>query len=153
MKIDLSGVQPPTYTPIPPGEYPVDVVQAESRDTSTGNGKGINVQLQVQMGDGNTRTLYDWMNYEHVSQMAQEIGQRRLRSLCDSSGLDAEDFDPDDAVGKRVIARIKIDKRDDSKNEVVVYKPLKADQQPTAQAQPEAAPAKPAEPQLQTRPW
>ena len=152
MKIDLSGTQPPTYDPIPAGTYTVDVVNAEIRDTQNGAGKYVNVEMQVQMPDGNQRTLYDVIVYEHTSDMAQQIGSARLRSLSDAAGLDATDFDTDDLAGKRVQARIGIQKKDPDRNEVKVYKSLN-DVQPTpVQADAPAANGS-TEPQLSNRPW
>jgi len=155
MKIDLSGVQAPTYNPIPAGDYVVDIVHAEVRDTQNGAGKYVNVEMQVQMPDGNTRTLYDVIVFEHnTSAIAQEIGSRRLRSLSDSVGQDAADFDPLELAGNRVQAKIGIQKKDADRNEVKVYKPLSDDAPAPAPVRADApAPTNSAEPQLSNRPW
>ena len=154
MKIDLSGVKAISFNPIPPGTYTVDIVHAEIRDTQNGAGKYVNVEMQVQMPDGNERTLYDVIVFQHTSEIAQQIGSARLRSLSDAAGMDASDFDTDGLVGKRVQARIGIQKKDPERNEVKVYKLLNDVTPATAPVQVSAPAAnQTAEPQLSTRPW
>ena len=121
MKIDLSGVDPAS-APIPAGVYKIDIVDAEIRETKNGLGMGVKLQMQVHLPDGTPRTHYDFILFRHeTSDIAQRIGQERLRSLSDALGLDASDFDPSATVGKSCRVKLKISTKEPDSNEVRGY--------------------------------
>lgn len=121
MKIDLSGVET-TSAPIPEGVYKIDIVDAEIRETKNGLGTAVNLQMQVHLPDGTPRTHYDFILFRHESSdIAQRIGQERLRSLSDALGLDASDFDPSATVGKSCRVKLKISTKEPDRNEVRGY--------------------------------
>jgi len=126
MKIDTSKAEAPSFAPLPDGEYKCQINNAEVRENSKGTGKYVNVELEVFMPNGSTRRVWDVLNYENTSEMAQKIGLSRLRSLGEAIGMDADSIDPDGMTGKRVVAKLKIDNRDTDKNQVTLYKPAEA---------------------------
>ena len=83
--LDLSSVKEAKGVSIlQPGTYDVKVVNAEWQEMANGNGNQVMVELEDIDGSGSIR---HWINVRHkTSDMAQEIGQRQLKSLLQFGG-------------------------------------------------------------------
>lgn len=92
---DASQVEPQgDYTPIPPGEYKVQIVSSDMVGTSTGNGHMLKLELEILEGDQAGRRFYDRLNLDNPSAQAQEIAQRTLSAICHAIGkLSVQDSD------------------------------------------------------------
>ncbi len=135
-------------SPLPAGEYTVEVERAEIKSTKNGAGKGVNVQFSVLGDDHGNRKIFNWFNIAHTNQQAADIGQRQLATMVKATGLAAIN-DTEELLGKVLNVRIKIK---DGRNEVTSYKPAEAVSAPAAApGKPAAAPA--AKPSAPVMPW
>lgn len=158
------------YTPIPDGDYALEVLESDVVETKSG--MGLKLTYQVTEGDYEGRRIYGFMNIANESAQAQEIGQKELASLCRAIGLPMIE-DSEELHFKRFEAKIGMgkpskEKEDDgrgnmvpkypARNEIKRFyfpdeggapKPQAANDNTPPPAQQEAAAAKPAG----SRPW
>src|SRR6516164_5590981 len=76
-----------SFDPIPAGDYIVQVVESEIRDTKAGTGKQLVLTLEVVDGPFTGRKLWDRLNIVNQSPEAQRISQRSLADLCMAIGI------------------------------------------------------------------
>ena len=88
--LDLSTVaEAKGVSILQPGTYDVRVANAEWQEMNNGNGHQVMVELEDVSGTGSIR---HWINVHHkTSKMAQEIGQRQLKSLLQFGGHSSPD--------------------------------------------------------------
>ena|SRR5690625_246092 len=161
---DPSQYKDQDNTPLPPGDYIVEVEKAEVRKTKNKQGLGCNVTFDVVGPEYTGRKLFNWFNLRHANEQAEEIGQREFASLCKACGVPMIK-DSDELLGKKLTVRVRIDKRDRDSNDISSYKPVEgqsapAPTQPAPVAQPQSQPQQAAstqQPQPQTTggklPW
>lgn len=76
-----------SFAPIPAGEYLMQVVESDLRDTKSGNGQQLVLTLEVMDGPAASRRVWDRLNIRHTNADAQRIAQRSLADLCLAVGL------------------------------------------------------------------
>ncbi len=137
-------------SPLPKGEYYVEVESAKTQETKNGAGVGLNVQFNVlgSVADNSHagRKLFNWFNLQHSNEKAAEIGRREFAALCRAIGKPTPE-DSDELIGTPLVVRVDIDKRDAERNVIKAYKAADAAPAPAA---PKPAPAAAAAPK---KPW
>lgn len=76
-----------SFSPLPAGEYLMQVIESELKDTKSGNGQQLVLTLEVIDGPNSGRKVWDRLNIRHVNADAQRIAQRALADLCLAVGL------------------------------------------------------------------
>lgn len=76
-----------SFSPLPAGEYLMQVIESELKDTKTGNGQQLVLTLEVMDGPSSGRKVWDRLNIRHTNADAQRIAQRGLADLCLAVGL------------------------------------------------------------------
>lgn len=79
------------YTPLPAGEYTLEIVESEYKATSKGTGMILSCKAQVVGGEYDGRPFYINYNLENQNETAQEIGQRDFAGLRRATGVLAPD--------------------------------------------------------------
>jgi len=105
------------FTPVPDGDYVLEVSQSEVAPTS--NGKGVVMKLVYSViapEEFKGRNIYDNINIEHSTARAQEIGREHLAALCRALELPAIE-DSDELHFKQFAARIGMGKDSKERNE------------------------------------
>lgn len=84
---DASQVEPQgDYTPIPPGEYKVQIISSEMVETNAKTGSMLKLELEIVEGDQAGRKLFDRLNLDNPTATAVEIAQRTLSAICHAVG-------------------------------------------------------------------
>lgn len=84
---DATQVEPQgDYTPIPPGDYKVQVIASEMKETSNHNGHMLVLEMEIIEGDQGGRKLFDRLNLDNPNAQAVEIAQRTLSAICHATG-------------------------------------------------------------------
>lgn len=84
---DASQVEPQgDYTPIPPGEYKVQILSSEMVENSAKTGHMLKLELEIIEGDQAGRKLFDRLNLDNPNAQAVEIAQRQLSAICHAVG-------------------------------------------------------------------
>jgi len=146
-------------SPLPEGDYYVEIEKAEVKNTANGKGVGCNTTLSVlgHVADKSQkgRKLFAWFTLQHENQMAQDIGQREFHSLRLAIGKPTA-TDTDELIGQNLVVRVGFDKKDKERNQIKKYMALdgydasKAEA-PKAAPTPQAAPAAAAA--VKKNPW
>lgn len=114
-------------SPLPAGEYYLEVENIDLRETANGQGKGANVQFDClgHKDDGSQqgRKVFVWFNLAHSNEMAQKIGLAQFAALCKAVNLVAP-RDTDELLGSKFLATIGIDKKDNTRNVIKKYSPI-----------------------------
>ena len=87
-----------TFDPIPPGEYPMHVINSSMETTRDGRGRFLRLDLEILEGAEAGRRLSDRLNLENPNETAVEIAQRTLRAIVFAAGLSSC---TDAAAGRR----------------------------------------------------
>ena len=95
------------FTVIPPGEYNVQVVKTEIKDTKSGDGKRLNLQFKVLDGDFKGRIVFTGLNIVNQNQQAVEISMKELTSICKACGK-AEIQDSDELKNIPLTVMVKV---------------------------------------------
>lgn len=148
------------FTPIPAGEYLMQIIDSDMKPTRDGTGQYLELTLQIIDGQYKGRLCWDRLNLVNKSQKAVEIAQRTLSAICRAVGVPSVQ-DSAQLHNKPLIGKVKyVDAQGqyDAKNEMKAYKPASAAPATPAQAaQPapaqSAAPAQPAAPASSRPPW
>lgn len=84
---DASQVEPQgDYSPIPPGEYKVQIIASEMVENKAGTGSMLKLEIEVLEGEQAGRKLYDRLNLDNPNAQAVEIAQRTLSAICHAVG-------------------------------------------------------------------
>lgn len=75
------------YTPLPVGEYQLEIVESDYVATQSGNGMILKCKAQVVGGDFDGRPFYINYNLENANETAQDIGQRDFAGLRRAVGV------------------------------------------------------------------
>ena len=159
---DANNVAPAAPIEIlPPGDYPVQIVQSEMRDTKSGDGQMLWLEMEIIDGPARGRKLWDRLNLVNQNAQAVEIAQRTLSAICHAIGK-LQVSDSVELHLKPMLAKVAVrpagpDKsgiQRKAQNEVKGYSPLQGAQQRPAPFQQAQAPAyqPPAPPPMQQRP-
>ena len=75
------------FSPLPVGNYTVVITQSEMKPTKTGNGQYLQLTLQVVEGEFKNRLIFDRLNIQNANEVAQQIAQKALSSICRAVGV------------------------------------------------------------------
>lgn len=75
------------YTPLPAGEYTLEIVESDYVATSKGTGMVLKCKAQVAGGEYDQRPFYINYNLENDNATAAEIGQRDFAGLRRATGV------------------------------------------------------------------
>lgn len=79
---DTTDVPPQEdFTPVPPGEYVVQILSSEMVSTKSGNGEMLKLELEIIEGPSAGRRLFDRLNLVNQNQQAVDIAMRQLSAL------------------------------------------------------------------------
>jgi hypothetical protein len=142
-------------SPLPDGEYYLEIENAIVKQTANGKGTGCNVTFSV-LGDVHDkahkgRKLFAWFTLQHENEIAQSIGQREFHGLRLAIGKENA-ADTDEFIGANLVAAVGIDKKDAERNQIKRYKALEGYTAPAAKPTPAAPPAA-AAPAKKKNPW
>tara|TARA_R110000822_G_scaffold14666_6_gene51362 strand:- start:2738 stop:3229 length:492 start_codon:yes stop_codon:yes gene_type:complete len=99
----------PDYSPIPKGEYKLQALEAEEKETAKKNGSYIKVKFEVVDGPHMSRLIWQNFNIVNPNEIAQRIGRQQLVAWATACGKpDAADTDL--LIGKTFAAAVDIDK-------------------------------------------
>ena len=87
LTFDASKVAPAVpLEAFPAGNYTVAMTDGEIKPTSDGSGKRLAFELTVLEGPFKGRKVWDGLNIENKSQVAQEIAHQQLSAICHAVG-------------------------------------------------------------------
>lgn len=111
------------FTPVPPGDYKVRIIESDGKPTSAGDGGFLELKLQILEGQFQNREVFYRLNLWNKSQQAVEIAYRQLSALCHVTGV----FDvqaSEQLHGIPFVAIIGLSKNDPNYNDVKGVKDL-----------------------------
>jgi hypothetical protein len=120
---DLQNVKANDFEVIPPGDYPAIITECEEKPTKNNDGKRLNLKIQILDGKFQNRILFDGLNTENKSAIAQQIGRAQLKAIC----IAINNLNPKDSseiLNKPLMVTVKIGKDQDGnpRNEIKGYK-------------------------------
>jgi hypothetical protein len=84
---DATNIEPAKpFEVLPPGKYPAQIVNSETRVTKDGGGQYLWLELDVLEGPLAGRKLFDRLNLVNASAQTVEIAQRTLSAICHATG-------------------------------------------------------------------
>ena len=161
---DYTQVEPrDSLEPVPPGVYVAEVVESDVVQTKNGAGQRVTLTMRITEGPCEGRQIWDGINFQHASDVAQRIGQQQLAELCAAVGLRGPLEDTTDLHGIPIKIKVKMSKPQegyDQRNEVSRYMPIdgaapatQPARSPAPAAQRQAAPPQKAASSGGARPW
>lgn len=106
---DATAVEPQgDYSPVPPGEYRVQITASEMVENSAKTGHMLKLEIEIMDGDQAGRKLYDRLNLDNPNAQAVEIAQRQLSAICHAVGK-LSVSDSEELHMKPMIAVVKVD--------------------------------------------
>jgi hypothetical protein len=141
-------------SPLPEGEYYLEIEDAIVKQTANGKGTGCNVTFSV-LGDVHDkahkgRKLFAWFTLQHENEMAQSIGQREFHGMRLAIGKEGA-ADTDEFIGANLVASVGLDKKDPTRNQIKRYKALEGYAPPASK--PTTSPVAAAAPSKKKNPW
>jgi hypothetical protein len=92
---DFQNIEQPVSEILPAGEYVMQIIKSERRDTKAGTGWYLQLEFDVLSGPCPPgRKFWDRLNLKNVNEQAQQIAQRQFHALYTAMGYD---FPPDDS--------------------------------------------------------
>lgn len=129
------------FDPIPPGQYLVEIVDSDIRETKSGSGRYVYLDMRVVEGPCEGRHVFDRLNHENDSQTASEIAQRALKRICRLCGIRGDLHDTQDLHFKRFNVFVTVKTDSYGQKNVVRYSDGPPQEQPRAQPPRQEAPA------------
>jgi hypothetical protein len=99
------------YTPIPAGDYLLQIVESDIDDK--GDRTGLKLTYEVVDGEFSNRKIFDYLNIVHPNATAQQISQRALADLCLATGVGAVS-DTEELHFRPFIGKVAVEKRKDN---------------------------------------
>lgn len=115
--------------PIPAGDYLLQMVEQELRQTKAGTGMMLSCQFKVVEGEYENRVVFHSFNIRNPNAQAQIIGIGQLKALCLATGVPFEQVRSDTSVLAYVpfTAKVGLSKTSeaypDPRNEIKAFKP------------------------------
>lgn len=144
LNFDSSQVEPSApIEPLPAGEYKVQIVQSEMKETKNGSGQMLVLEMDViDNGEFANRKIWDRLNIINANKTAQEIAQRTLSSICHAVGIIGQLTDSEQLHFKPMTIKVAVREHNDNLyNDVKSYRAASG-QAPT----PAGAPVQPTQP-------
>lgn len=144
------------YTPMPAGDYTLEIVESDYTANNAGNGMVLKLKTQVVGGEYDGRPFFINLSLEHEKPNVQEIAQRDFAALRRAVGV-LNPEDTEELHFKSFPVKIGIKKRKDNgemENNVKEYVFDKVADAPPANDNPRPpAAARPAAAAGKARPW
>ena len=84
---DATSIEPAkAFEVLPPGQYPAQIVDSETRVTKDGNGQYLWLEIDMLDGPYKGRKLFDRLNLINANPTTVEIAQRTLSAICHATG-------------------------------------------------------------------
>ena len=88
LSFNAEAVKPrDSFEPIPAGRYQALIDESEVVSTKSGSGQMLILTWKVLEGEFKGRLVFDRLNIQNQSKMAEEIAQRQLSTLCHAVGV------------------------------------------------------------------
>lgn len=88
INFDATTVAPnASFDPLPAGWYNANITSSEMKPTKDGSGAYIQLELTILDGQYANRKVFDRLNVQNKSQVAQEIAYATLSSICHATGV------------------------------------------------------------------
>ena len=81
------------FTLIPEGDYIFSIVKSELVNNSKKTAQRLNFQAKVLNGEYKGNIVFIGLNWNHPSQVAQDISDREFKSICDAVGKGDEEIE------------------------------------------------------------
>lgn len=131
---DSSTVAPPEdFSPVPPGEYSVNITGVETKTTKAGNGQYLALEFTIIGGQHQGRKIWNNLNLVNPNPKAVEIAQRDLSGICQAIGKPRVQHE-NELMGGQMLVKVTVK---DDHNECKGFKPG-GNAAPPAQAAPPA---------------
>lgn len=127
---NINDLPQATTTPVDPGTYNVEIVNAEIKTAAKG-GTYLNLEMKILGPKYTERRLFNMITLTNSSTDAVDIGRQQLRDLMEACALSVL-RDTDDLLGKAISVRVDVKDNPD-------YGPqnrIKKMQRPTGMAAP-----------------
>lgn len=85
--IDVTDAKTTSFELIPEGDYTINCVTAEVKQTKSTTGEYINCKFAIVGGDHDGRVLFHMFNIKNDNPKAVEIGMGQLKSFLMASGV------------------------------------------------------------------
>lgn len=110
-------------SPIPVGEYVVQITDSDVKPTKSGNGHRLELTFEVMDGEYKGRKVFEGLNLDNPNPKAVEIAQRDLSAICHAVGK-LQVSDSQELHYKPLVIRVDIEERDgySPRNVVKAYK-------------------------------
>ena len=66
---------------LPPGDYSIEIINSELRDTKAGTGQYLWIDTQVTDGPCSGRHVYDRLNLYNANKQASDIAWKKLTTI------------------------------------------------------------------------
>ncbi len=130
------------FSPIPVGEYAVQITDSDVKPTKSGNGHRLELTFEVMDGQYKGRKVFEGLNIDNPNPKAVEIAQRDLSAICHAVGK-LQVSDSQELHYKPLVVRVDIEERDgySPRNVIKAYKAVAGGMgnAPTASPQQSAA--------------
>ena len=99
-KLDLNfenfkNIEQPVSEVLPAGEYTMQIIKSEIRETKAGTGWYLQLEFDVLSGPcAPGRKFWDRLNLKNTNEQAEQIAQRQFHAIYTALGMD---FPPDDS--------------------------------------------------------
>lgn len=124
---------PQTYNPseveasapaesVPAGEYKVQVISSELKETKAGNGSFIEMVYLITQGEHENYKIWDRFNVDNPNQQAVDIGLRQFKQLAEACGK-PDCTDTEELHNKVFICTTGPQKNDPTRTEVKLRSP------------------------------
>jgi hypothetical protein len=146
------------FTPIEPGEYQMQVIESELKQTKSGTGTLLKLTLEILGPTYANRRIFDNLNIQNPNEQAERISLSSLADLCALLGFNSVVRDSTELHYKPFTAKVSIqpDKTGQwgPQNRVHYPRRKNGETTPFPAAAPRAAAAAPAQrPASPARPW
>lgn len=150
---DFKNIEQPVSEILPAGEYVMQIIKSERRDTKAGTGWYLQLEFDVLSGPCPPgRKFWDRLNLVNANDQAQQIAQRQFHALYTAMGFDIPPSDSEELHFKpvRVVIKHKENKQGGLDAQA---KYLPAGQQPAQRVAAAPATAPVAAPAGAAKPW
>ena len=144
---DVDTSERGSFTPIPPGEYMVQIIEGSVVRKESGDAM-MKLVFEVMDGECEGRKLYENLNIRHSNPTAQKIALETLTELWrDAMGGSGNPGNVEQMTFKPVRAKVTVEKRKDTgepQNRFKRFYPLNGGAPPEQKAAPAATQGRPA---------
>jgi hypothetical protein len=143
---DTSQEEGNSWGLIPVGEYVAQVIETSVAPPKSGNGYMLTLVWKILEGEYENRQLWQMITYLHPNEVAQTIGRKTIRDLCNATGVDGAVRDAEIFLYKPARIRVGVEKDKngiyEDKNRVSRIAPLKAKESGTGAQALNSSPSK-----------